>query len=91
MVNRGERLSRMFENQNFDLDEDQENNEMLVGDIRRVTGIALVVIVVFSIILMIGANPESGLNLLLLVGAPLAGILALGEILGVWIRRRNGR
>ncbi len=91
MGNRGERLGRMFENPNFDLDEDQANNEMLVGDIRRVMRIALVVVVAFSIVLMIGASSESGFNLLLIVGGPLAGILALGELLGVWIRRRNGR
>ena len=91
MANRGERLGRMFENPNFDLDEDQANNEMLVGDIRRVMRIALVGVVAFSIVLMIGASSESGFNLLLIVGGPLAGILALGELLGVWIRRRNGR
>ncbi len=91
MGNRGERLGRMFENPNFDLDEDQANNEMLVGDIRRVMRIALVVIVAFAIVLMIGASRESGFNLLLIAGAPIAGILALGELLGVWLRRGNGR
>lgn len=80
----------MFENPNFDLDEDQANNEMLVGDIRRVMRTALAVVVTFSIILIVGAGPESGANLLLIVAVPLAIILALGELLGVWIRRRNG-
>ncbi len=91
MGTRGERLSRMFENPNFDLDEDQENNVMLVGDIRRAMGIALVVVVAFSVVLMIWASFESGLSLLLIIGAPLAGLLALGELLGVWLHRRNGR
>lgn len=87
MSHRGERLSRTFENPDFDLDADQENNEMLVGDIRRVMRIALGVVVAFSVVLMIGASPESGVNLLLIVAVPLVVILALGELLGVWIRR----
>ena len=87
MSHRGERLSRTFHNPNFDLDEDQENNEMLVGDIRRVMRIALAVVVTFSIVLMVGAGPESGANLLLIVAVPLVIILTLGELLGVWIRR----
>ncbi len=81
----------MFENPNFDLDEDQANNAMLVGDIRRVMGWALVVIVAFSIVLMISASLESGFNLLLIVGGPVTLILALGELLGLWLHRRNGR
>ncbi len=87
----GERLSRMFENPNFSLDEDQQHNEVLVADIRRVMRGALVVIVVFSIVLMFGASLESGLNLLLIAGAPLAGLLASGEFLRMWLRRRDGR
>ena len=87
MSHRGGRLSRTFENPNFDLDADQENNEMLVGDIRRVMRIALAVVVAFAVVLMIGASPESGVNLLLIVAVPLVVILALGELLGVWIRR----
>ena len=87
MSHRGERLSRTFHNPNFDLDEDQENNEMLVGDIRRVMRVALAVVVTLSIVLMVGAGPESGANLLLIVAVPLVIILTLGELLGVWIRR----
>lgn len=90
MGNRGERLGRMFENPNFDLDDDQAYNAMLVRDIRRVMRMGLAVIVAFSIVLMIGASIESGVNLLLIVGGPLVGFLAVGELLGVWLRRRDG-
>lgn len=82
--------SRRFENPNFDLDRDQADTALLVGDIRRVILKGLIVVVAFSLVLMIGADVSSGLNLLLIVGVPLAGILGFGELLRRWLRRRDG-
>ncbi len=76
----------MYRNPTFDLDRDQENTAMLIHDLRRVMGIALIVVVGFSILLIASGGVSAGFNLLLIVGAPLAMILATGEVVN---RRRR--
>jgi hypothetical protein len=77
----------MFEPPQYDYDRDRENTSMLIRDIRRVTGVAIVVVTAFALMLAFGGSASAGVNLMLIVGVPLLLIGAVGEIL----RRRSRR
>jgi hypothetical protein len=49
--------------------------------------IGISVVVVFSFLLILSGGTEAGLNLLLIVGAPLLVLAIAGEALRLWSRR----
>lgn len=86
----GEQWSNTYRNPTFDPDVDQDNNALLVSDVRRVTRIALIVVTAFAIALMLSGGVEAGINLIMIVDGPILVIAGAGRLVR-WYTQRELR